>query len=107
MVMVGHSRRLAQPLRLRRRETLILSALAGCATLAVLALIVLGITQGAARTPAGCVQATTASYVGGGTVRACGTDARTLCRSTAGSAPGSAQAVVAAACRRSGFPISR
>jgi hypothetical protein len=67
---------------------------------------VVGVTQGGRHVGRGCVEATTASYLGGGTVHACGADARQLCRSTAGSSPGSARGVIALACRRAGLRVS-
>ena len=106
MVMVGQHRRLAEPLHLGRREVMILAGVGACMAVAVAVLAVFAIAQGGVHTRAGCIQATTASYVGGGQVRACGADARQLCRSVASSAPGTPQGEVAAACRRARISVT-
>jgi hypothetical protein len=82
MVMVGHSKRLAQPLRWGRRERIAVVAVAVLAVLGLVAVGVAALASGGARAPAaGCVSTTASSYTGGVTVRVCGAGARELCAS--------------------------
>jgi hypothetical protein len=100
MVMVGHTKRLAQPLRWDRRDRL---AVVGVVVVALLALVAVGVaslTSGGTAPARGCVSTTASSYTGGVTVQACGAGARRLCAS--GSRVGDVGAL-RAQCRRAGY----
>ncbi len=106
MVMVGHERRLQQPLRWGRRERWAIGAVVAILCAAVIALI-LGTTLGASSS-AGCIDATFASTTGGAGLHACGARARSICSGiSASSSRDNASTAVAQACRRAGYPIGR
>ncbi len=104
MIMFEHSRRLSEPLRLGRRERMILAVLGACCVLALAGLAAFALTSGA---PArrDCITVTFASTLGGAEEHACGPQARRVCAS-----PGAfvgAREQLRAACRRAGFAFGR
>lgn len=78
MVMVGHEKRLSEPLSWTRGGRLAVIAAVVCLALGAIALGLLGAFGSSSRAP-GCIQVTFASTVGGATVHACGEKARTAC----------------------------
>jgi hypothetical protein len=103
MIMVGHPRRLREPLRWGRRERSAVAALLAVVAAAAIALGVYAATSGAPAR-ADCIDITFASTLGGAKLHACGAQARAVC-----AAPGEYRQIAAqlkAACRRAGFPYA-
>jgi hypothetical protein len=100
MVMQEQSRRLAEPLRWGRREKTIVATLLSCLALALVGLVVYGLTNSSS-TPANCIDVTFASTLGGADLRGCGAKARKICAS--GHQFHSIQAELQTACRKAGF----
>jgi hypothetical protein len=99
MIMIGHSRRLAQPLRWGRRERLAVAALLAVTVAALASLGVYALTSGS-RARADCIGVTFPSTLGGAQLQGCGARARAICAS--GAFPGIADELNAA-CTRAGF----
>jgi hypothetical protein len=101
MIMIGHSRRLQQPLRWGRRERIVVAAVLAVTLAAVIGLGAYALTGGA---PArrDCVSVTFPSTLGGAQLEGCGERARRICAS--GDFRGIAQEL-RAACARAGFPF--
>lgn len=102
MVLVGHSKRLAEPLPWSRRERTIVAVLLACVALLAAGMGAYALTGGA---PArrDCIEVTFASTLGGATEHSCGGQARTVCAS-----PGAFRSVaeeLRAQCERAGFPF--
>jgi hypothetical protein len=104
MVMVGQSKRLAQPMRLRRREVWLLAALAALLAAGAIALGTYALVGGdqSSSSRAGCVNVTVASTTGGATLHACGQQARSWCAREATS-PDALAAIVLTECRKAGL----
>lgn len=100
MVMQEQSRRLAEPLRWGRREKTIVATLLSCLALALIGLVVYGLTNSSS-TPANCIDVTFASTLGGADLRGCGAKARDICAS--GHQFHSIQAELQTACRKAGY----
>jgi hypothetical protein len=100
MIMIDQAKRLSEPLRLGRRERILLAALGACAVLALAGLLAYGLSGG---TPAGkdCVAVNFASTLGGAELKGCGAQARRICEE--GHDFRSIQPELRAACRRAGF----
>jgi hypothetical protein len=103
MIMIGHSRRLAQPLRWDRRERLAVAALLAAVVAALVSLGVYALTSGS-RARADCISVTFPSTLGGAQLQGCGARARSICAS--GAFPGLADAL-RAECTRAGFAFRR
>jgi hypothetical protein len=102
MIMVDQSKRLSQPLRWEKRERTVVATLLACVLLAAVGLGAFALTSGS-REPAGCVDVTFASTLGGAYVHVCGARARAMC-----AAPGDSKEIVQPlrrACRRAGYPF--
>jgi hypothetical protein len=102
MIMVGQSRRLAQPLRWGRREKAAVATMLACLALVLLGLGGYALTSGAPPRK-DCIEVTFASTLGGAIEHACGQRARAVCAS-----PGAFKGIaeeMRAACRRAGFPF--
>jgi hypothetical protein len=84
---------------LRRRDRRVLLVCACIAVAAIVGGVVFSLTRPAGPSNAGCVVVEVPSTMGGGTLRNCGSAAKTFCR-TDGRDPR-----VAAACRRAGYAI--
>jgi hypothetical protein len=104
MVMVGQSKRLAEPMRLKRRERWLLAAI-----VCVLAAAAIGAGAYAyfggdryGASGAGCINVTVASTTGGATLHACGAGARQWCNREAGREDALALALQDQ-CRRAGY----
>jgi hypothetical protein len=105
MIMIGQSKRLAQPLRWTRagRLAAILAVallLAAGATAAVI-----GSTSGS-HPRAGCIEVTFASTLGAALARQCGATARSTCAHPAQSPGLAAHGALREACRRAGLPYA-
>lgn len=106
MVMQEQSKRLAQPLRWTRGGRVAVALVV--AALAVGTVVVaLAAGGGGSRLPAGCIQVTFASTLGGAAERLCGEHAREAC-----AAPGQNPALAAhgglrEACRKAGLAYAR
>lgn len=88
MIMIGHSRRLEQPLRWGRRERRVVAAMLALTVAAVVGLGVYALSSGG-RARRDCVSVTFASSVGGAELQGCGERARRICAS--GDFPGIVQ----------------
>ena len=103
MIMFDRSRKLSEPLRWGRREKAAVAITAACMLLAVLGLGAFALFGGTKGDPAGCIDVTFASTLGGARLHGCGHQARVICAS-GGAYPGIADSL-SAACRRAGFPF--
>jgi hypothetical protein len=84
MPVEGQWERQQTPLRrLSRRELRLLQAVVGTLLAAAVAVLLLGILNPAAPTPAGCIDATGPSTMGGAVYRVCGADVPRWCRQEA------------------------
>jgi hypothetical protein len=80
MVMVGQSKRLAEPLRWGRRERLALVALLAALVVAVVVVAVLALSSPSQGNESeGCIDVTFASTLGGAKQHACGAQAKLAC----------------------------
>jgi hypothetical protein len=103
MIMFEQSRRLSEPLRWGRREKTAVALLLACLLLAAAGLGAYALTSGSSE-PAGCIDVTFASTVGGATLHACGARARAVCAS-----PGPYSGIAASlreACTRARLPFA-
>jgi hypothetical protein len=103
MIMMDQSRRLSEPLRWGRREKTAIAAVLACVALALVGFGVYALTSGA-RARADCINVTFASTLGGAQLHACGTQAKTVCASSA-HAYRQITPELRDACRRAGFPF--
>jgi hypothetical protein len=106
MVMVGHSKRLAEPLT--RRQSRALLAVAVSFVLALVGVILYASLHGDSYGDArhGCISIVVASSTGGALLHECGSAARELCRAEDGLNDAFAR-LVQPHCRRAGYPPAR
>ncbi len=103
MVMVGHNKRLSEPLRSTtagRIGALLVASGILCATVAVL---VIGLTSSARLRP-GCISVSSASTVGGVLTSACGSRAKEICAHPAENPGLALHHRLQEACRRARLP---
>jgi len=100
MVMQEQARRLREPLRWGRRERAVVAALISCTALALIGLVVYGLTSGGAARK-DCVNVTFASTLGGAALKGCGERARSICAH--GAQFPALRPDLQAACARAGF----
>lgn len=104
MILADHSKRLSEPLRWTRAGRLAvvvaLVLLVGGTVAAVVA------STGAKRLPAGCIEVTFASTLGGAAERLCGAHAREACAGPAQTPALAAHGALREACRKAGLPYS-
>jgi hypothetical protein len=101
MVMQDQSHRLATPLQWGERERTVISVLLALVAVAVIALLINGLTSGSAKEPRDCIRVTFASTLGGADLHGCGAQARHICAS------GDFHQIareLQSACGRAGFP---
>lgn len=103
MVMVGHHKRLTEPLSWTRSGRVAVIALSACIALAAVGLGLFAALGPSSRAP-GCIQVTFASTVGGATVHACGQQARQTCAHPELNRAAAAHGKLRAECSRVGLP---
>jgi hypothetical protein len=105
----GHAETITTRRRISKREKWILTAV--LATAAALALIVaVSLTSADRRSAAGCIDVTSAGFIGSQEISGCGAHARAICASVASAGGGYSRAqdqAIAAACRKQGIPVGR
>ena len=99
MIMIGHERRLQQPLRWGRRERVVVATMLVVTIAALAGLGAYALTSGS-RARHDCISVTFASTLGGAQLQGCGERARRICAS--GDFPRNAEDL-RAACVRAGF----
>ncbi len=103
MVMFEQSRRLSEPLRFGRREKTVLALLASVTVLALVGLVVYGLSSSTG-TRGDCIDVVFASTLGGADLKGCGSQARKICAN--GGDFKSIRPELKAACRKAGFAFS-
>jgi hypothetical protein len=103
MIMVGHSKRLRQPLRWTRAGRLGVIAVSAL-LLAVVAVGVVLASTSSPRLAPGCIEVTFASTLGAAAVHQCGSSARHTCAFPAQSPGLAAGGALRDACRRARLP---
>jgi hypothetical protein len=106
MIMIGQSRRLAEPLRWTRAGKLGVAAVVALLVAAVLGVTVFALTGGT-REARGCFEVTFPSTLGAAYLHACGARAREICATPGRYPEVTAGGQLAAACRRAGYPYGR
>jgi hypothetical protein len=101
MVMQEQARRLREPLRWGRRERAAVAVLISCTALALIGLVVYGLTKSAGPSRRDCVNVTFASTLGGAALKGCGERARNICAH--GAQFPALRGDLEAACARAGF----
>jgi hypothetical protein len=105
MVMIGQSRRLAEPLRWTRAGKVGVAAVVTLLVAAVLGVSVFALTGGT-REARGCFEVTFPSTLGAAYLHACGARAREICATPSRYLAAAAVGQLQAACRRAGYPYA-
>ncbi len=103
MIMIGQSRRLAEPLRWTRAGKIGVAAVVTLLVAAALGITVVALTGGT-REARGCFEVTFPSTVGAAYVHACGPRAREICATPSRYRAAIPGGQLHAACRRAGYP---
>jgi hypothetical protein len=106
MIMIGQSRRLAEPLRWTRAGKIGAATVATLLVAAVLGVTVFALTGGTSEAR-GCFEVTFPSTVGAAYLHACGAEAREICATPSRYPAAAAGGQLLAACRRAGYPYAR
>jgi hypothetical protein len=103
----GHAQTLAAPRRFRTRDKWIVGSVLGLVAAFLIGLVISIATSGGTSAN-GCIDVTLPYVTGGTELKACGTNARSICVSLGqtGSYKGEAARAIKPECRKAGLPVS-